>query len=97
MYPLKSIIEFLLTGVSRIPIDEQPDALCSMFAGLLPDMSEDDINTARHHVVTRFWSYPDTADQVVDLIDGHLALRSLFPASARGETASWTEDTDYEV
>jgi hypothetical protein len=78
MYPLKSIVDFLLAGVSRIAADERPDAVCSMFAGLLPGMSEEEIAVARAQVITRFWTTPEVAEPVVDLIDGHLALRTIF-------------------
>jgi len=80
MYPLQSIIEFMLTGVGRIPPAEQPDALCNIFAGLLPEMSEDDIATARLQVAARFWNAPEVCDSVLNLIDGHLAWRALADA-----------------
>lgn len=97
MYPLKSIVEFLLMGVSRIPGDEQSDALCAMFAGLLPDMSEEEIEAARQQVIVRFWASPETADPVIDLIDGHLALRGLFPESANDESTEPADGADFEV
>lgn len=92
MYPLKSIVEFLITGVSRIPSDERADALCAIFAGLLPDMSEAEIDAARLQVVARFWAEPETADPVINLIDGHLALRTIFPKSAGS-----SNDADFDV
>ncbi len=78
MYPLKSIVDYLLTGVSRIPAPERAEVLCSMFTGLLPGMSESEIADARQQVVARFWTEPDVASPVLDLIDGHLALRLLL-------------------
>ena len=96
MYPLKSIVEFLLSGISRVPSDERADALCSMFAGLLPGMSEHEIAVAREQVVTRLWASPETSDPVVDLIDGHLALRTLFPVCSNGDPAEPHEQTDDE-
>lgn len=86
MYPLKSILEFLLSGVSRIPTDEQADALCSMLAGLLPEMSEADIVSARQQVIVRLWGSPDVIETVVDLIDGHLALRGLMSEPLEEDT-----------
>jgi hypothetical protein len=97
MYPLKSIVDFLLSGISRIPAEGRADALCSMFAGLLPDMCESDIAMAREQVIARFWDSPETADAVVNLIDGHMVLRMLFPDSASGEATETSDDTDYEV
>lgn len=94
MYPLKSIVDFLLSGISRVPTDERADALCSMFAGLLPGMSEQEIAIAREQVVTRLWASPETSDPVVDLIDGHLALRTLFPVCSNGNPADSNEVTD---
>lgn len=66
-----------MSGVTRIPPPERVEALCSIFAGLLPEMSENEAMTAREQVIARFWAAPEVADPVVDLIDGHLALRSL--------------------
>jgi len=82
MYPVKTIVDFLLSGVSRIPRAERIDALCSMFAGLLPEMSEADIAIAREQVIARFWGDPDISDPVVDLIDGHVALRAIVNGSS---------------
>ena len=95
MYPLKSIVDFMLTGVSRIPAEERIDALCSMFAGLLPDMTAADIAAARQQVVVRFWNTPEVASPVLDLIDGHVALRGLL----QGITLEDDEDesTDYDL
>lgn len=78
MSPLRSIIAFLLAGVSRIPEETRIEALLAMFAGVLPDMSLEDIALAREQVITRFWTAPDIADPILDLIDGHIALRSLI-------------------
>ncbi len=94
MYPLNSIIEFLLSGVSRIPTDERGDALCSMFAGLLPEMSESDIAAARVQVVARFWNAPEIVDPVVDLIDGHIALRSILMMPGPAEANEAADDFD---
>jgi hypothetical protein len=81
MHPINTVIDFLLSGVCRIPSSERADALCSMFTGLLPEMSETDIVVAREQVIARFWSDPQIADPVVDLIDGHVALRGLLAES----------------
>ena len=78
MYPLKTIIDFLLSGVGRIAANERADALCTLFAGLLPEMSEPEIATAREQVICRFWASPEVSDGVVDLIDGHVALRKIL-------------------
>ncbi len=91
MYPLKSIIDFLLAGVGRIPDDERVDALLAMFAGLLPGMSPAEIIIAREQVIVRFWTEPGTAESVVDLMDGHLALRSLL------ESEEQDGSTDNEI
>lgn len=82
MYPLKTVIEFLLAGVTRIPAHERLDALLSLFGGLLPNMSAEDIAVARQQVIARFWTTPEVADSLVDLMDGHLALRTLFANGA---------------
>lgn len=78
MYPLKTIIDFLLAGVNRIPSDERTDALLTMFTGMLPNMTEEEVVAAREQVIARFWSNPDIADEVTDLLDGHLTLRHIF-------------------
>lgn len=77
MEPLSSAVEFLLSGVSRIPPEQRTHAACSIFAGLLPEMTEEQAIAAREQVIARFWGAPEIADPVVDLIDGHLALRTL--------------------
>jgi hypothetical protein len=97
MYPLKSILEFLLSGVSRIPTDEQADALCSMLAGLLPEMSEADIIAARQQVIVRLWGSPEVIDTVIDLIDGHLALRGLFGEPMDEESETDPDGADREA
>lgn len=96
MYPLKSILEFLLSGVSRIPADEQSDALCSMLAGLLPEMSEADVLAARQQVIVRLWGSPEVVETVVDLIDGHLALRGLIGDVMDEETGTGLDSDDAE-
>lgn len=97
MYPMKSIIEFLLSGVSRIAADEQAGALCTMFAGLLPDMKEAEIAAAREQVITRFWSQPGIADDVLNLIDGHLALRLLLQPNPDDGTEDLSAGSDYDL
>ena len=78
MEPLRSALEFLLSGVCRFPPEQRTEALCSIFAGLLPEMNETQAMAAREQVIARFWGTPEIADSVVDLIDGHLALRVLM-------------------
>jgi len=99
MYPLASIIEFILVGVGRMPANERAETLCMMFARLLPDMSEMDIAASRQQVISRFWTVPEIAEPVVDLLDGHLALRSLLRDGIDDdESNDWDEDQDdYEV
>lgn len=82
MYPLKTVIEFLLTGVTRIPAPERLEALLSLFGGLLPNMSPEEIDGARQQVIARFWTTPEVADALVDLMEGHLALRALLASEA---------------
>jgi len=77
MDPLISALEFLLSGVCRIPPEQRAQAACSILAGLLPEMTEAEAIAAREQVIARFWGSPEIADPVVDLIDGHLALRTL--------------------
>jgi hypothetical protein len=96
MPPLQSILEFLLSGVSRIPDAERTDALCSIFAGLLPEMSEADIAAAREQVIARFLGAPDIADPVLDLIDGHVALRTIMRTNGAGPSTG-TRPGDYQV
>lgn len=96
MYPLKSILEFLLSGVSRVHVDEQADALCSMLAGLLPEMTPEDIESARHQIASRFWATPTICDQALALIDGHLILRSLLP-DVDSDEGSAAASSDFEV
>jgi hypothetical protein len=96
MYPLKTILSFLISGVTRIAPDERADALCSMLAGLLPQMNEEDIVAARTQVIAQFWAAPEIADEVANLIDGHLALRAILESPAEGPMR-FIGDDDYEV
>lgn len=86
MKPLRTVIALLLSGVSRLQAEDQGDALCSMFAGLLPEMSESDIAEARTQVVSHFWTEPEVRGPVLDLIEGHLALRALRAEAAGGQS-----------
>ncbi len=82
MYPFKQIVQFLLSGVTRLPASERIETLCAIFAGMLPKMSEDDIAEVRSEVISRLWPLGDAVEPVLDLIDGHLALRELFSVVA---------------
>jgi hypothetical protein len=97
MYPLKTILSFLMSGVTRIAPEDRAAALCSMLAGLLPQMSEEDIAAARTQVIAQFWSCPEVADEAADLIDGHLALRAILAAPADEKPRRRGRDPDYEV
>jgi hypothetical protein len=99
MYPLPTILSFLLSGVNRIAPDERADALCSMLGGLLPQMSEADIVAARSQVVTQFWASPEFVEEIVDVIDGHLALRAILasPDADDDDPESFRSRPDYEL
>jgi hypothetical protein len=79
MYPLQSIVDFLMNRVTRLPAPERTNALCGLLAGMLPQMDIPDVNLVREQVVVRFWTMPEIANPALDMIDGHLALRALLP------------------
>jgi hypothetical protein len=102
MYPLPTILSFLLSGVNRIAPADRKDALCSMLGGLLPQMSEAEIATARAQVIHQFWTTPQFAEEIVDVIDGHLALRAIFATDDgdeddEGEPPRLRSSPDYEL
>lgn len=97
MYPVKYILQLLLGGVERIPPGDRPDALCAMFAGLLPEMAEPDILEVRDEVIRRFWHLNPTVDPVINLIDGHLMLRSLLPSLPQPEMDEANDGSDFSV
>lgn len=58
MSPLKSIIVFLLAGVSRMPGESRTETLLTIFAGVLPDMTLEEVAAAREQVIAQFWTTP---------------------------------------
>jgi len=85
MYPLPTILSFLLSGVNRIAPADRMEALCSMLGGLLPQMSEPEIAAARAQIIHQFWTTPQFAEEIVDVIDGHLALRAILAMEEEAE------------
>jgi hypothetical protein len=97
MYPLETILSFLLSGVTRIAPDERSDAVCSMLGGLLPEMTAGDIAAARAQVLAQFAMNRELAEEITDMIDGHLALRSILAAPEDDNPMRFGGDWDYEV
>jgi hypothetical protein len=77
MYPLKSILELLLADISQLPPDDRGESLCETFARFLPQLSETDLRSVRNEVA-RYWHLGAAVEALVDLIEGHLALRILL-------------------
>jgi hypothetical protein len=77
MYPLKSILEVLLADIAQLPPGDRGESLCAMFARFLPQLSEPELRCVRGEV-SRYWHLGAAVEALVDLIDGHLALRHLF-------------------
>jgi hypothetical protein len=82
MFPLQIIIDCLLTGATRLPMDQRTEVLCTMFAALLPQMTDADVAATREQVVNRLWPWVDVVDPLLHLIDGHVELRTLLHALA---------------
>jgi hypothetical protein len=78
MFALQTIIDCLLAGASRISADQRADVLCTMFAALLPQMTDTDVVMAREQVVSRLWPSVELAEPLLNLIDGHVELRMLL-------------------
>jgi hypothetical protein len=97
MYPLETILSFLLSGVTRIAPDERLDAICSMLGGLLPQMTAGDIAAARAQVLTQFGADRDLTEEILNLIDGHLALRAIFATPDGEGPRRFCSEPDYEL
>jgi hypothetical protein len=98
--PHKTIVEFLLSGVTRMHPRERTEAFSAMLAGLLPEMSRDDIAEVRQQVEARCWITPGMTETMLELIDGHLALREIMagPDEVDVENEGRGADRpDYEV
>jgi len=78
MGPYQTIVEFLLTGAFRIHPSERVDMVCSVFAGMLVEMVPDEIVELRRQVEEYREILPELTAGIVDLIDGHLALREIL-------------------
>jgi hypothetical protein len=77
MYPLKSILELLLADIARLPPTDRGDSLCNTFARFLPQLNEKELYAVRDEMA-RYWHLGAAIEALVDLIDGHLALRRLL-------------------
>lgn len=87
MFPLPTIIDCLLTGASRIATEQRAEVLCAMLAALLPQMTDIDVAIAREHVISRLWPTVELAEPLLNLIDGHLELRTLLHTLANEDRA----------
>jgi hypothetical protein len=89
MYPLKSILELLLADIAQLAPDDRGETLCTTFARFLPQLSEPELRCLRQ-AVSRYWHLGAAVEALVDLIDGHLALRHLFSGMPMlGERGGW--------
>ena len=78
MFPLQTIIDCLLVGATRISAEQRAEVLCTMLAPLLPQMTDADVAAAREQVISRLWPSVELAEPVLNLIDGHVELRTLL-------------------
>lgn len=97
MYPLETILSFLLSGVTRIAPDERLDAICAMLGGLLPQMTAGDIAAARAHVMAQFGADRALTEEIIDVIDGHLALRTILAMPEDDSPTGFRSLPDYEL
>ena len=84
MYPLKSILELLLADIAQLPPGDRGEALCATFARFLPQLSEPELKSVRAEV-SRYWHLGAAVEALVDLLDGHMALRHLFSDADVGD------------
>jgi hypothetical protein len=78
MRPYQTIVEFLLAGAIRIHPSERVDMVCSVFAGMLAEMVPHEIVELRWQVQAYSEIIPELTESIVDLIDGHIALREIL-------------------
>lgn len=100
MGPYFTIVEFLLVGARRIHPSERVEMVCSVFAGMLVEMLPREILELRRQVVEFSAIAPELTPDLVDLIDGHLALREILSDAVEEPSKStewpWQErDSDY--
>lgn len=89
MYPIKSILELLLADISELPPGDRGETLCETFARFLPQLSELELRAVRTEIA-RYWHLGAAVEALVDLIDGHLALRVLLSGlPMQGERGGW--------
>jgi hypothetical protein len=93
MFPLHTIIDCLLTGAMHLSPDRRCDALCAMFAALLPQMTDGDVAAAREQVISRLWPSLELADPLLHLIDGHVELRLLLHTLANEDVSETFGET----
>ena len=91
MGPYKTIVEFLLAGALRIHPSERVDMICSVFAGMLVEMLPPEILELRRQVEVYREIVPEITQGIVDLIDGHLALREILSDAVEepSKSAEW--------
>jgi hypothetical protein len=97
MYPLDTILALLFSGTNRLPVAHRLDALCAMLGALLPQMNPGEIAATRARVISCFGSGTDLRDQLMDLIDGHLALRSILAMDEWDAPLRFCSEPDYEL
>jgi hypothetical protein len=89
MYPLKSILELLIADIAQLPPGDRGESLCDTFARFLPQLSEPELKCVRAEV-SRYWHLGAAVEALVDLIDGHLALRLLLSGMPmQGNRGGW--------
>ncbi len=87
----QTIVEFLLAGAFRIHPSERVDMICSVVAGMLVEMVPDEIVELRRDVLAYHEIVPELTEALVDLIDGHVALREILSDAVDepSESADW--------
>ena len=91
MGPYHTIVEFLLVGARRIHPSDRGEMICSVFARMLVEMLPYEIVELRRQVVEYGDIAPELTPDLVDLIDGHVALREILSDAVEepSKSAEW--------
>lgn len=81
MNALRTILGLLLSDHNRVPLDEREDDLCMVLHSNLPELDESEIQTLRALVASCMTAPLPLIESALLLIDGHLALRSIFAST----------------